>query len=129
MRHYLRIAFMLLSMTSNNALSATLKADAPPVIVKIEDYNFEYQQLGNVKAFVEASAAEEEGVSYHSVVLSYTLKGTDIVESPTLLASLSKAAKDRCNELASGSADGDIVSTTRTVSPWMITGKFICALK
>lgn len=105
------------------------KADAPPVIVKIEDYNFEYQQLGNIKAFVEASASEEEGVSYHSVVLSYTLKGQDLVESPTLLASLSKAAEEKCNELALGSADGDIVSKTRTVSPWMITGKFICALK
>jgi hypothetical protein len=97
--------------------------------VTIESYQFEFEQVGSGKALVETTGEESEGISYHSVTLNYKLKQDNIVESPTLLASINKKAEEKCKEVAGSTQEGEIISKTRTVAPWLITGKYICALK
>ena len=127
MRHFIRAAFILISMSTNNALSKT--AEANPQTVKIENYNFEYEQTGGRKPFVEASAGEDEGATFNSVTLNYTLKLDSLVESPTLMDSLKKTAEEKCGDLASGSAAGKLISKKYVSSPWKISGSYICSFE
>ncbi len=125
MRHYLTAAIIVFSTTATPVFAGDLAETGEPVAhVAIENYQFEFQQTGAGK--FENSLTE--GISFNSVVLSYTLRQNDIVESATLLASLSKTAEDKCTEVA-GTREGKIISKTRAVSSSLISGKFICSIK